>query len=315
MIGAKHGNFQFSAEARPYVWCLPYLLSFGAHVEEAADTCCSTSDTLPFGYVYTGATAEDSFFIANCGDVALEDSIDWLGLLAVFTPLSDSAYNIAPGETMWFSLEFDPAAVTSYADTNLLGHDSCGSIILTGTGIGSFSTGVMNPTAAIELAFTPQDDNGWNGETRIYASDNSYASITAPTFDAGNYSRLLIAQDFSGVSALDDTDIIDGIIVTVERSVAVSSSGQDTYIRLYNGTSLIGSALFSGTNWGLIPNFDQVAILGSSTSKWGTSGLTGADVKALGFGVAYGMQARIGYNDVDVFVDHITMRLYYHAAP
>ena len=181
--------------------------------ESEGDTCCSTSGTLAFGGCDTNTTATDSFYIYNCGDSALVDSIDWTNLDEAFIPLSDSLYNIASGVTTWFSIQFDPPDVAAYADTIVLGHDSCGSIILSGTGtdpalpccgvytsplaFGSVDTGSTDidsfyikncgsitaledsiDWAGLLSVFTPQNDSTYN----IAAGDSQWFSIQfAPT--------------------------------------------------------------------------------------------------------------------------------------
>ncbi|MGY5854276.1 MAG: right-handed parallel beta-helix repeat-containing protein [Candidatus Thorarchaeota archaeon] len=98
------------------------------------NTCCQVTDPALFGQVTVDATATDSFYIYNCGNVALVDSIDWVNMLSVYTLASDSIYNIAAGDTQWFTVEFTPTAEVSYQDTIDTGHPDCYNTILYGVG-------------------------------------------------------------------------------------------------------------------------------------------------------------------------------------
>jgi len=82
----------------------------------ATDPCCIIPVVLAFGYVDVTTTATDSFFIANCGDSTLVDSIEW-NLLPAFVLASDSSYAITAGDTAWFTVEFTPTLAITYVDT------------------------------------------------------------------------------------------------------------------------------------------------------------------------------------------------------
>jgi len=113
--------------------CVFYV--FGTTGAAQGDTSCAVyTSPLAFGSVDTGSTALDSFYIKNDGDSALIDTVRWSGVLSVFTPQSDSAYSLSAGDSAYFSVQFAPVAVTSYEDDLDLGHDSCGTITLSGSG-------------------------------------------------------------------------------------------------------------------------------------------------------------------------------------
>ena len=98
-----------------------------------ANTCCQVTDPAFFGQVTVDATATDSFYIYNCGYVALVDSIDW-DLIPQYVLASDSIYNIAAGDTVWFVVEFTPTAEVTYRDTIDTGHADCYNAVLWGVG-------------------------------------------------------------------------------------------------------------------------------------------------------------------------------------
>jgi len=162
--------------------CVFYVFgSTGAPAQ--GDTCCSTSGTLAFGNVDTNTTDVDSFYIYNCGDSALVGNIDWAGLDAAFIPLSDSAYNIASGVTTWFKVRFDPPDVASYADTIALGHDSCDSIIISGTGTEPSSNIILAANTKgpnqINLTWNGVSNPGYGYKVEIQSdSDSRYSSWT-----------------------------------------------------------------------------------------------------------------------------------------
>jgi len=167
------------------------------------DTCCAIPFVLSFAYVDVATTATDSFYIANCGDSALIDSIDW-DLLPVFVLASDSAFSITSGDTAWFAVEFTPLTPITYVDTLLTAqmHPECGNayggVIIAGLGQAgdtcctvatlSFGAVTLDSTAVDSFSIINCGDSAlvdsvdWaSGPLYVLASDSSYSIAAGDT--------------------------------------------------------------------------------------------------------------------------------------
>lgn len=174
---------------------------------------------------------------------------------------------------------------------------------------------VPPPTPYVEGPLSPgtvADRTGygtktWSNPSNAKTSNNVYADVVLPSGD--DTSHYLYASNFGFSAAIEDAAVIDGIVVEIERfslNYLVRDSGSPKLVNAAG--ALFGTAKPSGTAWGTIdPN--TYKIYGSSTDKWGTSGLTGADVKDPDFGVVLAA-VNDGTGTKTAKVDHIRMTIY-----
>ena len=197
-----------------------------------------------------------------------------------------------------------PAGASGTAYIDEVSFNDSGDYI--GSADGGASTGILSATSASTLSSGVHSDNDWSDASNITADDGSDASITAPTFDTGDQSYLLLAH-FSGLSAVPDGATIDGIEVHVNCYYANGSVSLDL-IQLLDAT---GAPVGDNQAATPIPLGTSAAgdyVFGGSPETWGNS-LTAAWVKDVDFGVAVGFVAT--GDNADVFVDHIAFKVFY----
>ncbi|UZR27485.1 hypothetical protein [Methylococcus mesophilus] len=120
----------------------------------------------------------------------------------------------------------------------------------------------------------------WSNPGNAGASDNAYATANVGT--SPGESQWLRCTNFNFASVIPAGAIINGFTLTIERKGSAINSVYDTRLYLYSGSAAIGSNKAVATKW---PTSDGIATYGSSSDLWGTTGLTGADVNATGFGI------------------------------
>src|SRR4030066_1476164 len=168
------------------------------------------------------------------------------------------------------------------------------------------TTGAKYPTAAVTVSEAPWSDNDWTTPGNIYADDGATANVTAATFGAPDQTFVLKAYTFD-FSAIPDGSTIDGVICVVNTYYANGSVSIDL-MQLLNtslakvGTNQCATPVALGTGTG------GTVAKGSSSDKWGNL-LTAAWVRNSNFGVALGFLAT--GNNADVFVDYVTLEVYY----
>ncbi len=169
------------------------------------------------------------------------------------------------------------------------------------------TTGAKAPTAAQTIAEDPWLDDTWVNPANIYGTGE--ASVTAATFDAGDQTYVLKAYGFD-FSAIPDGAVIDGVICVVNARYATALASIDLMqlldiSRAKVGTNQCATPVALTTS---AANYTK----GSSTDLWGND-LTPAWLKDADFGVAIGCLAGgSGNNNVDVYIDSVTLEVYYH---
>ncbi|MCW1309105.1 MAG: DUF2341 domain-containing protein, partial [Candidatus Nanoarchaeia archaeon] len=160
------------------------------------------------------------------------------------------------------------------------------------------------PTSATTMASAPYDDNDWTSPTNVFADDGAYCSITAATFDAPDYSYILIVKGFG--FNLPDGAIITGIMVEIERYNDPGETGQDALVQLTkDGTNGVGNNKAVPGNW---PTTPTIATYGGSNDLWGTT-WTEAEIESSNFGLRFAAQATT--RNADIYVDFIRITVYY----
>jgi hypothetical protein len=166
-------------------------------------------------------------------------------------------------------------------------------------------TGVEYPGTVSETsASSPYDDNSWTSEGNVGADDATYASVTADSFDSGDYSYVLRATDFGFSIPADRT--IQGIKVEIERYCGAGSA-RDALVQLTkNGSARVGnSKADTSNNWS---GSVGVATYGGETDLWGAT-WTRDEINASTFGVH--LAARAYSDNTDIYVDFIRITVYY----
>lgn len=164
-------------------------------------------------------------------------------------------------------------------------------------------TGVQTPGTINTEAVA---GNAWSNTGNITASDNTYATCAINNAVSGNADRLLLTNfDFS---AIPDGATIDGIEVSLERSVAASTASilSNLWLR-YNGSdhSDLKDAFEEWTTT------DAASVFGGSADVWGAT-VTAAQVKDATFGVKIALTSFAG--SPTVRLDYVTMTVHYTEA-
>jgi hypothetical protein len=164
------------------------------------------------------------------------------------------------------------------------------------------------PTAATTASEAPWSDNDWSNVENIYGAGE--ASITTPTFDTGDQSYVLKAYTFD-MSAIPDGSTINGVVCVINaRYEAGQGSGNINLVQLLSTILAKVGTNQAGTPTALSTTATDYTF-GGTADTWG-NGLTSAWVKNSNFGVAVGMIA--AENNADVFIDSVTLNVYYTAA-
>jgi len=149
----------------------------------------------------------------------------------------------------------------------------------------------------------------WLTPGNAAASDNTYATASSAATATSHYLKGLNAS--AGLSAIGNSDTVDGFVISVERKASINSADHvtDSTIRPVVGGTISGTnKADTTTNWG---TSDTVINYGSSTDTWGLAGLTGADVKSSTFGVALSVAISKTFSSLTASVDAITLTVYY----
>lgn len=151
----------------------------------------------------------------------------------------------------------------------------------------------------------PSGDDDWVSPGNISANDGAFASITAASFDAGDDSFRLKAQNFGFTIPAGAT--IDGIVVEIERGNAAGAAS-DNEVRLYDSTgTLVGDNKAAAGDW---PAAGTIATYGGSTDTWNAA-LDEVDINDADFGVAFIANADAA--NTDITVDFIRVTVHYTA--
>ncbi len=175
----------------------------------------------------------------------------------------------------------------------------------TGIAPGSESLGPEDPASAVENRGV--GDTSWSGYTNVYASDDSWASVSM----AKNAVSYYIEATNFGFAYNYSCTTIDGIKVEVERHDDTGQYTADESVRLVNGSgSIVGNDYASTNAW---PSTDAYATYGGSTDTWG-AGLTCSDITNSNFGVVFAAKNNKPTGapvTVNAYVDHIRITVYY----
>lgn len=170
------------------------------------------------------------------------------------------------------------------------------------------TTGPKAPTAAVTASEAPWSDNDWVNPANIYGAGE--AIVIAATFDAKDQTYVLKASGFD-FSAIPAGSTIDGVQVVINARYTVAIGEIDLCQLLDASLAKVGTNQYS-TPQALTTTAADYTI-GGATDKWGNA-LDAAWVKNANFGVAIGCLAGgFGNNNVDVFIDSVTMEVWYTA--
>jgi len=161
------------------------------------------------------------------------------------------------------------------------------------------TTGPVSPTAAVN---TNQGGGAvaWSGPTNVFASDDSRATAACGAF-VGTQRLDVTGFDFS---AIPDSATVDGIKVEVEKSVTSTlGTPVDATVQLLLAGIASGANKASGSTW---PTTDAYSTYGSAADKWSLS-LTGANLKASGFGIRVAGSRGAGKGSTTFRIDHVRM--------
>lgn len=166
-------------------------------------------------------------------------------------------------------------------------------------------------------AGTGHIDEAWVTPANALDSNDTYASVTAGTFDSGDQTEIL--RVFNAATALTsalpaDLVSIDGVIVRINGYSDSAALVDLDLVQLLDaagglsGTNLAATSVALGTNTAAIHTF------GSTTEKWGLgAGLTRALLIDPQFGVGIGVLAQTANSQC--FVDYVTIEVVYTPAP
>jgi hypothetical protein len=144
----------------------------------------------------------------------------------------------------------------------------------------------------------------WVNTGNIFASDNSYATVTALIL--GNKSNYLVATNFG--FAIPSTATICGITVEIEKNATgLLQTINDNSVKIVKGGSICGAENALGGTW---PTTDTYFTYGGAGNLWGTTWLY-SDINAANFGVA--ISANLSGLSVlpSARVDHVRITVYY----
>ena len=172
-------------------------------------------------------------------------------------------------------------------------------------------------TAGPSASGTAVDDNSvgtvtWSNPGNVAASDNTYATITAPS-GAAVYAHYLKCTNFG--FSVPSGATIDGVTVSIDRYMTNSSGNsqyvRDDVLRLVVGGTISGANKAVSSNW---PSTETTLVSGGAADLW-TLTLSDTDVNASTFGVVLGviLRDRFAVGGVVGYVDLITITIDYTA--
>lgn len=165
---------------------------------------------------------------------------------------------------------------------------------------------MTNTAALIPYALvTVEAGAEWVGAvSTVQASDDDWLTCDIPA--AGASERVYLI-DFRVPSSVDNDATVNGVEVRVERSQAGGGVIVDNFIKLMVAGAFVGDSQPPQT-W---PWVDTTQTFGSSTSIWGVASLTGAQVKAVNFGVGFSVVQNGPGGGASAFIDLVTLTVYY----
>lgn len=169
-------------------------------------------------------------------------------------------------------------------------------------------TGVKYPGTVATAASSPYDDNDWSNIGNITADDTTYATITADTYDTGQYTYVVKASNLS--FNIPAGAQIDGILVETGSGADAGELSKDVLVQLSkDNTNRVGDNKAKNEN--LTPSIVN-RTYGGAADLWGTT-WTAAEVNASTFAVHFAMRA---VNDnSDIYLDYIRVTVYYSSTP
>src|SRR3990172_6657119 len=169
--------------------------------------------------------------------------------------------------------------------------------------------GPFLPTAAQTIAEAPWEDANctWVNPNNIFGAGE--AEVTHASFDSPDQTYVLKAYGYD-FSAIPDGSTINGVQVVINARYAVAAVSLDLCQLLDAARAKVGTNKYA-TPQALTTSAADYTI-GGAADTWGNS-LTPAWVKDSDFGVAIGALA--GGANSDVFIDYVTMKVWYTAAP
>ncbi len=171
------------------------------------------------------------------------------------------------------------------------------------------TTGAKLPTAVTTASESPWSDNDWTNAANIYGAGE--AEVSAATFDAGDQTYILKAYTFD-FSAVPTNATIDGVICVINARYATAAASIDLVQLLNTSLSKVGDNK-AATPQALTASAADYNF-GGAADKWNNV-LTDTWVKNSNFGVAVGCLAGgSGNNNVDVYIDSVTLEVYYTEA-
>lgn len=151
---------------------------------------------------------------------------------------------------------------------------------------------------------TTSSDSDFTNTTNAYASDNSYATNSGRAGTAA----------FTGFGfSIPVGATIDGIEVTLEHKVSVSTAYMNLYLRNSSNNTFPFLGNTSPTNdKSTSSTTDETTTFGSSSYLWNAS-LTPEIVNSSDFGVFMSGEPSSPFPPLTYSLDHIQMRIYYTA--
>ncbi|MDR3687311.1 MAG: hypothetical protein P4L93_10185, partial [Coriobacteriia bacterium] len=144
----------------------------------------------------------------------------------------------------------------------------------------------------------------WSNPGNITTVGSPYATCAIPS---SSNSAQLRATSYG--FSIPTTAVVDGVSVTINRQSSNSSNLQDAVVQLTkDGSTLVGSNLFSGTTW---PTSLTTASYGGTSNLWGTT-WTPAEINASTFGVVLQAQNTSSFSTRTGTVDYIQVTVTYH---
>ena len=179
------------------------------------------------------------------------------------------------------------------------------------------TTSAKFATKVASVSSAPWSDEAWANTGSALAADNTGASVTATTYDAGDQTELLVLKGFD-FSSVPTNSTINGVvcagkgwyvnsIVSLDNITLLNTSGNP------EGTNLCSGATINLTGYGTGTNLFTV---GGTSNLWGNA-LTPTWIQDADFGVCLGCWAGPtggGNTNNDVFVDYATLAVTYTEA-
>lgn len=176
------------------------------------------------------------------------------------------------------------------------------------------TTGPNSPATTATASYIPSGGSTpgttWTDYGNVVASDDAKASVNAAVNYGGRYYSGAIDATNFGFS-IPETDVINGIVVEVERSAASTFAIRWELAQLIQGGTA-GGTTNNGAG-GFFPTTDAYQTLGSSVTLWGLT-WTAADINASNFGIKLVVQ-KDGDGAINAYIDHVRITVYHSEAP